>query len=116
MPCNRGLSLHRGPVGEPGGDSFSGGFFKEEKKYIWFPFLDLEDIKILSLGTIWNFGKGTELSCADIRFWGTKDPYIKPRCSGTIRAQSQCIAIYLALYDLLYRYVPLCTMAHSHST
>jgi hypothetical protein len=24
--------------------------------------LDPEDIKILSLGAIWNFGKGTELS------------------------------------------------------
>jgi hypothetical protein len=28
--------------------------------------LDPEDIKILSLGAIWNFGKGTGLSWADI--------------------------------------------------
>jgi len=34
--------------------------------------LDLEDIKILNLGAIWNFGKGTGLSLADIRLWGTK--------------------------------------------
>jgi hypothetical protein len=26
------------------------------------PFLDPEDIEILSLGVIWNFGKGTGLS------------------------------------------------------
>jgi len=35
--------------------------------------LDPEDIKILSLGAIWNFGKGTGLSGADIS-WGTKRP------------------------------------------
>jgi hypothetical protein len=33
-----------------------------EKKYIWVHFLDPEDIKILSLGAIWNFNKGTGLS------------------------------------------------------
>jgi hypothetical protein len=32
------------------------------KKYIWVPFLDLEAIKILSLGAIWSFSKGTGLS------------------------------------------------------
>jgi len=26
---------------------------------MWVPFLDPEGIKILSLGAIWNFGKGT---------------------------------------------------------
>jgi hypothetical protein len=46
-----GISLHRGPVGEPGGDLHAGTFS-----------LDPQDIKILSLGTIWNFGKGTRLS------------------------------------------------------
>ena len=35
-------------------------------------FLDPEIIKILSLGGTWNFGKGTGLSWADIRLWGTK--------------------------------------------
>jgi len=34
--------------------------------------LDPEDIKILSLGAIWNCGKGTGLSWVDIRLWGTK--------------------------------------------
>jgi len=53
-----GLSLHRRPVGEPGGGLFAGAFEKKEK-YIWVPFLDLETIKILSLGAIWNFSKGT---------------------------------------------------------
>ena len=45
------LSLHRGPVGEPGGSSFAGTSERQEK-YIWVPFLDLEAIKILSLGAI----------------------------------------------------------------
>jgi hypothetical protein len=30
--------------------------------YMWVPFLEPEDMKILSLGAIWNFGKGTGLS------------------------------------------------------
>ena len=34
--------------------------------------MDPEDIKILSLGAIGNFGIGTDLSRADIRLWGTK--------------------------------------------
>jgi hypothetical protein len=32
-----------------------------EKKCIWVPFLDPEDIKILRLGAIFNCGKGTGL-------------------------------------------------------
>jgi len=56
-----GLLIHRGPVGEPGGGSFAGTFERKEK-YIWVPFLNLEAIKILSLGTIWSFSKGTGLS------------------------------------------------------
>ena len=52
-----GLPLYRGPLGEPGGCSFAGTFERNEL-YIWVPFLDPEDIKILSLG---NFSKGTGL-------------------------------------------------------
>jgi len=37
------------------------GLLRENKKYIWVPFLDPEAIKILSLGAIWNFSKGTGL-------------------------------------------------------
>jgi hypothetical protein len=37
------------------------GLFQRKGKYIRVPFLDTEDIKFLSLGTIWNFGKGTGL-------------------------------------------------------
>jgi len=66
-----GISLHRGPVREPGGDSLAGTFGRKGQ-YIWIPFLEPEDIKILSLGVIWNFGIGTDLSRADIRLWGTK--------------------------------------------
>jgi len=56
-----GLSLHRGPVGEPGGCSFAGTFERKEK-YIWVPFLDREAIRILSLVVIFNFSKGRGLS------------------------------------------------------
>ena len=52
-----GISLHRGPIREPGGDSLT-GTFERKGLYIWVPFLDPEDIKILSLG---NFSKGTGL-------------------------------------------------------
>jgi hypothetical protein len=48
-------------LGETGGGSFTGTFERQEK-YIWVPFLDPEDIKILNLGDIWNFGEGTGLS------------------------------------------------------
>jgi len=53
-------SLNWGPVGEPGGGLFAGTFERKEK-YIWVPFLDSEDIKILSLRAIWNISKGTGL-------------------------------------------------------
>jgi hypothetical protein len=38
------------------------GLLERTGEYIWFPFLDPDDIMILSLGAIWNFGKGTGLS------------------------------------------------------
>jgi len=38
------------------------GLSERKEKYIWVSFLDPEDIKILSLGAIWNFGKETGLS------------------------------------------------------
>jgi hypothetical protein len=52
--------------------------------------LDLEAIKILSLGAIWNFSKGTGLSWIDIRLWGTKGPSVRPRCIGIVRSRTQC--------------------------
>ena len=48
------------------------GLFEWKGWYIWVPFLDPEDIKIVNLGAISNFGKGTGLSWADIRLWDTK--------------------------------------------
>jgi hypothetical protein len=56
-----GLPLRRAAVGEPGGGLFIGTFDRKEK-YIWVLYLDPEAIKILSLGAIWNFSKGTWLS------------------------------------------------------
>jgi len=38
------------------------GLFERKGNCIWVPFLDPKDIKILSLGAIWNFGKGAGLS------------------------------------------------------
>ena len=56
-----GISLHRGPAGEPGGGLFA-RIFDRKEKYIWVPFLDPEDMNILSLEVIWNYSKGTGLS------------------------------------------------------
>jgi len=82
MPCKRVFLSIGAPLGEPGGNS-TAGTFERKGQYIWVPFLDPEDIKILNLGAIWNFGKGTGLSRADIRLWGTKGPSIRPRFIGT---------------------------------
>jgi hypothetical protein len=38
------------------------GRFERKGKSIWVHFLDPEDIKILSMWDIWDFGKGTGLS------------------------------------------------------
>jgi len=46
---SQGICLHRDPVGETGGDSFAWIFLKR-KQYVWVPFFDPEDTKILSLG------------------------------------------------------------------
>jgi len=55
-----GISLYRCLVGETVVAHLL-GLFERKGKHIWASFLDPEDIKILSLGTIWNFGKGTGL-------------------------------------------------------
>jgi hypothetical protein len=83
-----GFSLHRGPVGEPGSGSFA-GTFETQETHIWVPFLDPEAIKNLSLGAIWKFGKGTGPSRVDIRLWGTKRPFIRPRCIRSVRTRTQ---------------------------
>ena len=57
MPCKR-VSLSIGTLlGNLEGVRLP-GYLREKKKYIWSPFLDPEDIQILSLGDIWNFNKG----------------------------------------------------------
>jgi len=89
MPCKQTSLFIAALLGKLEGGSFDGTFERKEK-YIWVPFLDLEAIKILSLGAIWNFSKGTGLSRVDIRLWGTKGLSIRPRCIGTVRAQTQC--------------------------
>jgi hypothetical protein len=61
MPCKR-VSLSMGAMlGNLEGVSLL-GLFERKGKEICVPFLDPEDIKVLSLGAIWNFGKGTGLS------------------------------------------------------
>ena len=60
MSCKQ-VSLSIGaPMGNLDGIRLP-GLFERKGKYIWVPFLDPEEIKILSLGAIWNFGKGTGL-------------------------------------------------------
>jgi len=61
MPCKR-VSLSTGALlGNLEGIRLP-GLFERKGNYIWIPFLDLEDIQILSLEAIWNFGKGKGLS------------------------------------------------------
>jgi hypothetical protein len=61
MPCKR-LSLSIGAsLGNLDGIRLPGRF-ERKGKYIWVPFLGPEDINILSLGAIWNFGQVTGLS------------------------------------------------------
>jgi len=61
MPCKE-VSLSIGALlGNVEGICLQ-GLFERKGKSIWVPFLGPEDIKILSLGSIWNFGKGTGLS------------------------------------------------------
>jgi hypothetical protein len=60
MPCKR-VSLSIGtPLGNLEGVHLL-GLFEGKGLCIWVPFLDPEDIKILSLRAIWSFGKGTGL-------------------------------------------------------
>jgi hypothetical protein len=65
MPCKRVYLFIGAPLGMEGMPL--PGLFERKGKYIWVSFLDPEDLKILSLGAIWNFGKGTGLAWADIR-------------------------------------------------
>jgi hypothetical protein len=60
MPCKQ-VSLFIGaPLGNLEGICLP-GHFERKGKYIWVPFLDPEDIKISSVGAIWDCGKGTGL-------------------------------------------------------
>ena len=60
MPC-KWASLSLGaPLGNLEGIRLP-ELFEKKGEYIRVPFSDPEDIKILSLGAIWNFGKGTGL-------------------------------------------------------
>jgi hypothetical protein len=96
MPSKK-VSLPRGPTGEPGGDSLARTFW--EKNDIISGFLSwTQRPLILIQGAIWNCGKGTGLSWADTRLWGTKGLFIRPTCIVTIRAQTQYKSIYLSIH------------------
>jgi hypothetical protein len=66
MPCKRVYLTIGAPLGNLEGIRLP-GLFERQGKHVWVHFLDPEDIKIVSLGTIWNCGKGTGLYWADIR-------------------------------------------------
>jgi hypothetical protein len=61
MPCKWASLSIGAPLGNLEGIHLP-GHFERKVQYIWVPFVDPEDIKILSLGAIWNSGKGTGLS------------------------------------------------------
>jgi hypothetical protein len=61
MPCKRVSLSIWAPLGNLEGIRLS-GLFERKGYYIWVTFLEPEDIKILSLGAIWNFSEGTGLS------------------------------------------------------
>jgi hypothetical protein len=62
----------------------------EKEKYIWVPFLDTEDIKILSVGPSGTLVKGQGFSKIISDYGGTKGLSIWPSCNGTIRARTHC--------------------------
>ena len=48
---------------------------------------------MLCLGAIWNFSREQGSTELNIRLWGTKGPFIRIKCTGTLRARSQCKSI-----------------------
>ena len=54
-------------------------------------FLDLEHIKSLTMGAIWNFSEGTGFPCTGVSVWGTNGPFLRPRCIGTVRDRTQML-------------------------
>jgi len=61
MPCKLVSFSLGAPLGNLEGIHLP-GLLEKKKRYTWVPFLDPEDIKILSLEAIRNFGKRTGLS------------------------------------------------------
>jgi len=55
MPCKRVFLSIEAPLGNLERIRLP-GLSERKGKHIWVPFLDPEDIKILSLGAVWNFG------------------------------------------------------------
>jgi hypothetical protein len=53
--------------------------------------LDPKYITSLRLEAIWNFSKETGLRWTGIKLWGKKGPFLRLRCIGTIRAQTQLL-------------------------
>jgi hypothetical protein len=60
------------------------GLLTEKGNYIWVPFSWIQRTLVLSLGGHMELYQGTELSWTDIKLWGTKDLFIRPRCFGTV--------------------------------
>jgi len=85
-------SPHRGPVGEPGGGSFTGTLERKKKNaYLGSFFLGPEKIKSC-LEAIWNFSKEQGSPELISEIMGVKrGPFIRPRCIGTLRARTQML-------------------------
>jgi hypothetical protein len=61
MPCKQVYLYIGAPLGNLEGMCLL-GLLERKGQFLWVTFLDPKDIKILSLGAIWNFGKGTGLT------------------------------------------------------
>jgi len=63
--------------------------------------LDPEDIRNLSIGAIWNFGKGTGFLEPTIRLWGTKDLFKGLGALGPQGVELKYCSIVVHIYRIL---------------
>ena len=68
-------------------------------------FLDPEDIRVLGMGAIWNFAKGTGLLQPSTEYGAQRACQLRPRCNGPERARTQ---YYSILFVSIQSYVVQC--------
>jgi hypothetical protein len=71
--------------------------------HLGYLFLDPVDIKSLGLGATWNLSKRIGLPRTGLRLWGTKGPFLRPRCIRTVRAWTQLLTNQsIKFYNILH--------------